>query len=117
MAAKRQRVNHWTEQDRDTVDLARLSDRELTRYGSCVEMIHHILRRRIGDAALVARGRMTPAQAGGTVKELCEDSADGSARWRATSLPTPPSAFRMRSISWCRRTRRAAPRSWCASGD
>ena len=75
MAAKRQRVNHWTEQDRDTVDLARLSDRELTRYGSCVEMIHHILRRRIGDACLLARGKVEARHVGGTVEELCKDAA------------------------------------------
>ena len=67
--------NNGTEHDRDSVDLARLDDAQLTGHGDCVGLVHALLERRVSDACDLVRGKLNTRQAGGTLDQLAADVA------------------------------------------
>lgn len=67
--------NNGTDHDRDSVDLARLSDPHLTGHGDCVGLVHALLERRVSDACDLVRGKFNTRQAGGTLEQLSADAA------------------------------------------
>ena len=78
--------NLGSEHDKDAVDLARLSDRELSSFQGCNSLIMALLERRISDCCDVARGKLHPQQAGGTLEQLSADAA----AWIAEVAPDTP---------------------------